>query len=138
MTILTALGNLCADAEQKVINDRQYLSFRIASNDRRNGQEETTYISVLASDSPNLLPFLKKGQQVFVQGRMSAKIFQSQQSFGIDISVFASSLQLCGSKKENSPSQSQSPVPSAAVSQQPQPQPQPTPDPSDPEEALPF
>ena len=100
MLLLSAILNLGADAEVKTINEKQYISFRGASTEKRNGQDEVTWVSVLCSVNENLLPYLKKGQQVFVSGRMKAGIYQSQQSFGIDISLYASTLQLCGSKRE--------------------------------------
>lgn len=99
MLLLSAIINIGADAEVKPINEKQYISFRGASTEKVNEQEQTTWISVLCSYNPNILPFLKKGQQVFVSGRMKADIYQGQQNFGIDISVFAQTLQLCGSKK---------------------------------------
>lgn len=123
MLQLNILGNLGRDAEVKTINDKQYLSFSVASTEKQGEQEQTTWVSVLASNNPNLLPFLKKGQQVFVSGRMKAGIYQSQQNFGIDISVYAQTLQLCGGKKEESV-QSGSPASPAPVQQQPAPQPQ--------------
>jgi len=102
MLQLNAIINLGADAEAKTINDKQYISFRGASTEKKNGQDEVTWISVLAGYNENLLPFLKKGQQVFVSGRLKAGIYQNQQSFGIDLSVFAQTLQLCGGKREES------------------------------------
>ena len=107
MIQLTAIGHLGADAEVKTINEKQYISFRIASTDRRNDQDETTWINVLISDNPKLLPYLKKGQQVFIQGRLKVSMYQTQQNVGIDISVFASTLQLCGGKKEESTTSNQ-------------------------------
>lgn len=94
--------NIGADAELKTINDRQYITFRGASTDKRKDQTDTIWVSVLlSSQNDNLLQYLRKGQQVFVSGRMTAKIYQSQQSFGIDITVFANIVQLCGSKRED-------------------------------------
>ena len=127
MLQLNAILNLGADAEVKTINEKQYISFRGASTEKVNGQDQVTWVSVLCGHNPNLLPFLKKGQQVFVSGRMKAGIYQSQQNFGIDISVFAQTLQLCGGKREESASPSSSlgvqpqqpTVSSVAVPQQP-------------------
>lgn len=102
MILASIIGNLGKDAEIKKINEKEYLSFSVASTEKKGEQEVTTWISVLAGNNPNLLPYLKKGQQVFVSGRMSAGIYQSNNSFGIDLSVFASTLQLCGGKREES------------------------------------
>lgn len=100
MLQLNILGNLGRDAEVKRIGEKDYISFSVASTEKQGEQENTTWVSVLASNNPNLLPYLKKGQQVFVSGRMKAGIYQSQNNFGVDISVFAQTLQLCGGKKE--------------------------------------
>lgn len=102
MLLLNILGNLGKDAEIKNINGKDYLSFSVASTEKKGDQEVTTWISVLAGNNPNLLPYLRKGQQVFVSGRMTAGIYQSQNSFDIDLSVFAQTLQLCGGKREES------------------------------------
>ena len=109
MLQLSILGNLGRDAEVKTINDKQYMSFSVASTEKRNNEECTTWVSVIYPYQEALQPYLKKGQQVFVSGRMSAKLFQNQNSFGIDISVFANTLQLCGSKKEESTTSNQAP-----------------------------
>lgn len=102
MLQLNAILNLGADAEVKTINEKQYISFRGASTEKVNGQDQVTWVSVLASHNPNLLPFLKKGQQVFVSGRLKAGIYQANNNIGIDLSVFAQTLQLCGGKREES------------------------------------
>ena len=104
MLLATIIGNLGRDAEVKPINDKQYMSFSVASTEKRNNEEVTTWVSVLYPYQETLLPYLKKGQQVFVSGRLKAGIYQSQNTFGIDLSVFAQTLQLCGSKKEESAS----------------------------------
>ena len=109
MLILSILGNLGRDAEVKTINDKQYLSFSVASTEKRNNEEQTTWISVLYPYQEALVPFLKKGQQVYVSGRLKAGIYQNQQSFGIDLSVFAQTLQLCGGKREESTTNNQAP-----------------------------
>ena len=129
MLIAQIIGNLGRDAEVKHIGDKDYISFSVASTEKQGENETTTWVSVLASNNPNLLPFLKKGQQVFVSGRMKAGIYQNQQNFGIDISVFAQTLQLCGGKRDEAPQQvpSTTPVQSVAVSQQPSPTPFPPP-----------
>ncbi len=109
MILASVIGNLGRDAEVKHIGDKDYISFSVASTEKQGEQEQTTWVSVLAGNNPNLLPFLKKGQQVFVSGRLKAGIYQSNNSFGIDLSVFAQTLQLCGYKKEESATTNQAP-----------------------------
>lgn len=101
MIIIQAIGNLGRDAEVKSINDRQYLSFSVASTEKHNNEDQTTWLSILYPYQEALMPYLKKGQQVFISGKLKAGIYQSQSTFGIDLSVFASTLQLCGAKRED-------------------------------------
>jgi single-stranded DNA-binding protein len=110
MLQLNAILNLGADAECKTINDKKYISFRGASTERKDGKEQVTWVQVLSGYSENLLQYLKKGQQVFVSGRMKAGIYQNNNNIGMDISVFASTLQLCGGKKEESADKIQTPA----------------------------
>ena len=109
MILVTIIGNLGRDAEVKTINDKQYLSFSVASTEKRNNEESVTWVSVLYPHQEALLPYLKKGQQVFVSGRLKAGIYQNNNSFGIDLSVFAQTLQLCGGKKEETTTSNQAP-----------------------------
>ena len=149
MLQLNILGNLGRDAEVKHIGDKDYISFSVASTEKQGETENTTWVSVLCSHNPNLLPFLKKGQQVYVSGRMKAGIYQSQQNFGIDISVFAQTLQLCGGKREETTTpavstagQSSQPTPAAtppfAQTAAPASTPFPPADNSDDDSGLPF
>lgn len=101
MLQLNAIINLGADAEVKTINDKKYISFRGASTEKKNGQDVVTWINVLASYNENLLPHLKKGTQVYVYGRMAASIYQNQNTIGLDISVFATTIHLCGGKRDD-------------------------------------
>ena len=115
MILAQVLGNLGRDAEVKRIGDKDYISFSVASTEKQSEQENTTWVSVLASNNPNILPFLKRGQQVFVSGKMKASIYQSQNNIGMDISLFAQTLQLCGAKREE-----QTPPSSGSLGAQPQ------------------
>ena len=131
MLNLNLIGNLGKDAETKNINGKEYISFSVASTEKKGEQECTTWISVLAGNNPNLLPYLKKGQQVFVSGRMSASIYQSQNNIGMDISVFASTLQLCGGKREEVTASSASTVNPSPIRQPVSQSPAPFPPPVD-------
>ena len=115
MQIINLIGHIGRDAEAKHIGERDYLSFSVACTERRNNEESTSWFSILYPYQETLAPYLKKGQQVFVSGRLKAGIYQNQQSVGIDLSVFAQTLQLCGGKKEETQTQQQ-----VSASQQPQ------------------
>lgn len=97
MIIASIVGNLGADAEVKEINGKHYASLRVASTSRRGTNPTTTWVSVLSSYSEKLMPYLKKGQSVFVSGEMDVKGFTKKDgSAGADVSMFASSLNLVG------------------------------------------
>lgn len=100
MQIINLIGHIGRDAETKHIGERDYISFSVACTEKRGNEETTSWYSILYPYQEAVFPFLKKGQQVFVMGRLSAKIYQSNNSFGIDLSVFAQTLQLCGGKRE--------------------------------------
>ena len=117
MQIINLIGHIGRDAETKHIGERDYISFSVACTEKRNNEESTTWYSVLYPHQEALLPFLKKGQQVYVSGRLKAGIYQNQQSFGIDLSVFAQTLQLCGGKREESTTNNQVPYGRTVVSE---------------------
>ena len=106
MIQLNVLGNLGADAEVKEINGKKRISFRVASNRKRNGTDITLWVSVLADYEyhKNLLPYLTKGQNVFVSGDGDFNIYQRHDgNFAMDVSImFPNVLQLAGGAK-NSP-----------------------------------
>lgn len=103
MIILSVIGNLGADVEVREINGKRYASMRIASTQKRGGNNTTTWVSVLAtySDFENLIPYLKKGRSVFVNGEGNVKTYETKDKrTGVDVSLFASTITLCG-KSEN-------------------------------------
>lgn len=103
MIQLNVLGNLGADAEAKEINGKKRISFRVASNRKRNGTDITLWVSVLADYEyhKNLLPYLTKGQNVFVSGDGDFNIYQRHDgNFAMDVSImFPNILQLAGGAK---------------------------------------
>lgn len=106
----TVIGNLGKDAEVKTIGERQYISFRMASTTKRKNEEKTTWVSVLYRYNENLLPFLKKGQQVFVQGDLDVSAYNNrEQQAQADVSIFASQLLLVGQREgqQQAPQQQQ-------------------------------
>lgn len=97
----TIIGNIGADAQVKEINGKQYCSFNVASTRTRGGQKETTWASVLYYVNDNLMPYLVKGAGVCVIGDLTAKAYQkSDGTAGIDLSLFANTLTLCGGRQE--------------------------------------
>lgn len=91
------IGNLGSDAHVESNNGRPFVSFNVGHNDRytdAEGQvkETTQWIScALNGDGGKLLPYLKKGKAVYVEGRASTKVFSSEKLrrmvAGVNISV---------------------------------------------------
>lgn len=108
MLKLEIIGNLGADAEVKIVNDHKFVSFRVADSrkfvDKQSGEVTTitNWVScTINGDGGKLLPFLLKGQKVFLRGIPSFKVFTSSkdglQHAGVNLSVIE--LELCGSVK---------------------------------------
>lgn len=88
-------GNLGADAERKEINGKMYITFRMGVRTRK----DTQWVSVLYRDSEKLMEYLKKGQSVIITGEPSFNTYVSKEGkVIIDVSVFANTLDLAGSK----------------------------------------
>lgn len=120
MIQLNILGNLGADAERKELNGKVYIGMRVASTRKRNQQEVTTWVSVLAGYNERLLPYLVKGQSVFVSGEGDISTYQKRDGgTGVDVSLFANVLQLAGGVKNAPQAANAAPVGNNAA-QQPQ------------------
>jgi len=97
MLFFSTIGNLGRDAELKLQDGREFVSFTLASTDYfkntlGNKQEKTQWIScTMNGRNENLLPFLRKGVKVFIIGRGSARLYSSAQyrciKAGLNVSV---------------------------------------------------
>lgn len=91
------IGNLGGDAELKVDGGRKYVQFSVADSRRykREGGTEaevTNWVSCFLRDAESrILPYLKRGQRVFVRGNGELRLFSSakdrRMKAGISISV---------------------------------------------------
>ena len=82
MSMITVIGNLVADPEQKDVKGKQLARLRIATNDRKKTPEgdwvdgETTYIDVSCwRKLAQATSALKKGQKVIVYGKLKGREF---------------------------------------------------------------
>lgn len=83
-----AVGNLGADPEMRyTAQGEARLRFRIASNDRRRGQDGeyhdvTTWISVtvLGQRAEGIEKYLHKGDRIFVEGKISVRPWISERT----------------------------------------------------------
>lgn len=77
------IGHIGADAEVKTSNGREFTTFRIANTERwkdDSGEvhESTEWVDCVINGRPNVLPWLKRGQQVSVVGQSSLRVYSSK------------------------------------------------------------
>ena len=106
------IGNLGADAEVKVANGREFVTFRVAhswnftSNDGT-VNSGTIWVDCIGSHLKGVIEHLKKGTQVYVEGSVSLRVYSSKvdrcMKAGLTINV--ESLQLIGGKPDIVPKQ---------------------------------
>lgn len=111
------IGHLGSDAECKSSNGREFSTFRVAHSNRWTddaGQvhEETIWVDCIMQGKPNVLPYLKKGQQVYIAGSASLRVYSSAKDrcmkAGLTINV--RQVELIGGKSEDVPSVLYNPV----------------------------
>lgn len=106
------IGNLGGDAREESANGSKFLSFNVADthswvDDKGQKHETTQWVScALAGNYANLQPYLLRGKQVFVQGRLSVRIYSSPKErrmvAGINIAV--DKIELIGGRLDTVPS----------------------------------
>ena len=95
MMQLQIIGNLGADAVEKEINGKKYISMCVASTKK----DRTTWVSVMYYYNERLLPYLKKGTQIFAGGEMNVGTYTNRDGVTqVDVSLWANVLQLVGGK----------------------------------------
>lgn len=78
MNKLIIIGNLTKDPETRVIQSgKSVCSFDVAVNDRRGGQDNTTYFRVSAWEKigESCQRYLSRGKKVMVSGPVSARAY---------------------------------------------------------------
>lgn len=111
MLQLQVIGNLGADAEVKDFNGNKAVSFNVAHTERWTDaegtkHESTTWVSCLLNgDGGKLLPFLKKGTSVFVEGAGSARCYSSpkERKFVAGLNLNVRHVELVGGKVDEVP-----------------------------------
>lgn len=111
MLRLQAIGNLGADAELRRQDGREFITFKVADTRKWHdaaGQEhtETQWISCTMNGAQNaLLPYLKKGTKVYVDGSPSTRVYSSTMDramkAGLNLAVF--NLELVGGSSDEVP-----------------------------------
>ena len=112
MLQVNCIGHLGGDAELKNANGKEFTTFRIAHTERWTddaGQphDNTTWVDCIINGKPGVFDYLKRGQQVFVSGGCSLRVYSSAKDrcmkAGLTINV--RSVELLGAKVDTVPSQ---------------------------------
>ena len=81
MNKLIIVGNLCGDPVTRVTpSGKSVCTFDVAVNERRGGQDNTTYFRVSAweKQGESCQRYLSKGKKVLVSGPVSARAYQDR------------------------------------------------------------
>lgn len=99
MVSIELIGNLGADVKRVDANGVTFFSFNVCDNRKVNGNETSMwYTCNLNKVSDKLLPYLKKGQGVFVRGVPRYRVFDSavHHCKMVGVEVFVNEIQLIG------------------------------------------
>ena len=105
------IGNLGSDAEVKELNGNKAVCFNVAHTERWKQddgtiRESTTWIScILNGDGGKLLPYLKRGTQVFVEGSGSTRCYSSpkEKRWVAGLNITVRHIELVGGKMDEVP-----------------------------------
>ncbi|HSC52542.1 MAG TPA: single-stranded DNA-binding protein [Phnomibacter sp.] len=107
MIKLQVIGNLGKDAQVNQVNGKNVINFTVAHTERfrdsAGGQKEkTTWVECAYwTDRTGVVPFLKRGAQVYVEGTPEVRQFnRTDGTPGASLSLRVLSLQLVGNKAE--------------------------------------
>lgn len=93
------IGNLVSDAEIRTGKDgNDFISFRVAASESNGEEKRTTYYEVGCHKS-GIIEYLKKGQQVFVSGRLSINAICKDGKAYLNAYVSAKDVILCSSPR---------------------------------------
>lgn len=99
MVSIEVIGNLGADVKRVDASGVTFFSFNVCDNRKVNGNETSMwYTCNLNKVSDKLLPYLKKGQGVFVRGVPRYRVFDSavHHCKMVGVEVFVNEIQLIG------------------------------------------
>lgn len=105
---ITILGNLTRDAEVRQVGQSQVAKIGVAVSERfkkADGTfgESTEYFDAEVWSLPNLFPYLVKGTQVFIIGKLKTDKWQDQSGLNHSTTkVRVDTIQLCGGKPQAS------------------------------------
>lgn len=107
MLKLDLIGYLGMDAEIKEIEGIEITTCRVAHTEKWTGSdgakhEQTQWIDVIVQHQSKVIPYLKRGTQVYVRGNMRTRVYSSQKDrcMKAGITINATEIQLLSARKE--------------------------------------
>lgn len=113
MIKLQCIGNLGGDATTNIVNGKQVINFSVCHTEKwtdATGQKKEKSLWVSCSwwnDSQNVIPYLKKGQQIFAEGIPDVRNYTDSKGQSVaQQTMRVTSLNLLGSPKQQSSDES--------------------------------
>lgn len=111
MLKVEVIGNIGADAEKKNGNGGEFIAFRVASTFKYKTQdgkevENTDWIDVtLSNPDSKVIPFLKRGEKVFVRGTARLRVYSSPKDrcMKAGLTIMAQEIELVGGIRDDVP-----------------------------------
>jgi single-strand DNA-binding protein len=106
MIKLQIIGNLGKDATTNNVNGKNVINFSVAHTEKfkdNTGAQREKTIWVECSywtDKTGIVPYLKKGQQVYVEGTPEVRTYESNGKSGASLTARVISVQLLGGKSQ--------------------------------------
>lgn len=102
------IGHLGADAEVKDYEGKKFATMRVADSSSYKDSkgvvvEKTRWIDLALTNYEKVLPYLKKGVQVFVRGNLDTRVYSSEKDkcMKCGLSIRVSEIQLLSAGKSN-------------------------------------
>lgn len=101
------IGHIGKDAYISATENGSVANFSVAHSEKwkdsqGNPKERTTWVSCSVWDKDNLHPYLKKGQQVYIEGFPGVKQYEdASHKVCAQLTLRANNIQLLGGKKED-------------------------------------
>ncbi len=109
MIKLTAIGNLGKDALVNTVSGKNVINFTVAHTEKfkdaqGNQKDKTVWVDCAYwTEKTGIAPYLKKGTQVYVEGQPDVRTYTTKEGVnGATLSLRVSSVQLLGSKSNDS------------------------------------
>lgn len=107
MLQLTIIGHIGADAQVVETDGRRFASCRVAHTENWVGSdgvrhEQTQWIDVVCEADRKVVPYLKKGVQIYAQGSIRTRVYSSEKDrcMKTGITLRAAQIQLLSSARQ--------------------------------------